>query len=1472
MKKRKISALLICLILALNACTGSGSSSATVSSTGATSAETETVAQIPEQNKKPELVIMGEEAQDYSRAVQAKKTEQTNVRSGALYAAKDGPKALAKDFTVMVYIVGSNLESRYGAATNDMKEMIGADLDFTRNNLLVYTGGSKRWTSAISNICNSVINMENGEQLEVTAQTSETADMGAAGTLAEFINYCTAHYPAKHYGLVLWDHGAGPLWGYGSDELFGNDSLLLEELKGAMDQTQFNGDSKLDFVGFDACLMGSVESARLWKDYAQYMVGSEELESGRGWDYSFLNTLNETDDARTIVSAIVEAYGKYYENNKSEFFNPDVTLAAMDLSKTDQLIESANTLFAAMKSGIEQGNYPEINQARAKTKAFGLGAASGKEDAYDLLDLKNLAENVTELYPEESRGILEAIDEMVVRSTSNVSGANGVSIYLPGDNPDLYGVSGELYSEETSLSPEYSAFVTAYMDSWIAGSNTDWTLPEIMREGDELTLQLTDEQVRNASQAFYTVLQRNSFGDYAITTANIAIEPDENNVLHIPADPMLLNVATDMEEAPAPLTCLQSQSNNGESVYRTLSCYLTSGHEFMDVDWDKDEEVVITAKNIAGETETSVLDITSASGNAWAGGKASIDVSNYESLINAGSISYNPRRDENGNMKPFFEWKSSGYEMYPLCLDHGFRLEMKPASGFDKDFICQVTIKDINGRVHGSEYIDLELDHDREYEEVSTENGTLYAEVRGEEAVITGYEGEDTEITVPSEIAGKKVTEIGDEALSGLSGCRKITLPEGIRTIGISAFRGSGIESVEIPESVETIKRAAFSRTKLTSVTLPKGLSYIGTIPFADCENLAEISICECNENYKTVDGVLYTKDGKTLIQYPGAKSGEYKVENGTETIAYGSFAGSLIESAVLPESLKSIENMAFFECDGLSSFNLPDSLESVGDSAFGEYMLFRFGEEENPLIESMRVGPNVRHIGKEAFSMMNIAAFEVDENNPYFASSGGFITSKAKDMIIEVPQGLGKIVMIPDGITTLQDYLLKYCEDAADIVIPDSVFRFGKYVFPYELGEKDENGQYQYIYDVKLHCSEGSAAESYAKQFEIAYDDVVDPENLVYETVTEEMAGTDGAEPATLTWHVFKDHAELVACSGNDKGTLTIPSEFRELPVTAIRSEKSLYNNCFYSKVVIPDSVSTIESKFFSDFYMLKELETGAGNKNYKCVDGVLFDAKGETLILYPKQKEDAEYTVPGKTVTIGENAFYLNTLLTKVTLPKSLRTIGKSAFGSCSSLSDVEFAKGLKEIGARAFNNCPLKDVKLPSSVTSIGSSAFTPGEGFGKIELPDKLEKMGYSAFTARYGEPFTQDVILIPANLVITEKFLDNILFERFEVNEKSEKYMAADGLLMSKDGRTLVAVPTLAEGDLVVPDGTLYIEYSALDGCDKVTDIYLPDSILNIGNIGAKDYETGEYRFVVHCNAGTEVQRRLDARGIPWVEK
>lgn len=134
----------------MSACASSGGNTADASNVSDTSAVSgaETAAQIPVKEKL-ELVIMGQESSDYSRAANTRKNDQAGAKTSALYAAKDLPKIADKDFTVMVYIVGSNLESRYGAATNDINEMIRAGLDFTRNNLLIYTGGSKRCPRSI---------------------------------------------------------------------------------------------------------------------------------------------------------------------------------------------------------------------------------------------------------------------------------------------------------------------------------------------------------------------------------------------------------------------------------------------------------------------------------------------------------------------------------------------------------------------------------------------------------------------------------------------------------------------------------------------------------------------------------------------------------------------------------------------------------------------------------------------------------------------------------------------------------------------------------------------------------------------------------------------------------------------------------------------------------------------------------------------------------------------------------------------------------------------------------------------------------------------------------------------------------------------------------------------------------------------------------------------------------------------------
>ena len=1515
---KKFLAVCLSMVIFCTACSAAGGTSAGsgTDSTGGNTAESsaEIAAEKTEENgeaedaksagpneekgdEKPDLVLMSEGSNDYSRAAENKRFADLDPQTSELHALSGTTKVMEKDYTVMVYIVGSNLESRYGAASNDLDEMVASNLDYSKNNLIVYTGGSKRWNVKVPNNCNSVLNMEHGKDIQITAQTRETADMGTPETLSEFINYCTANYPAKHYGLVLWNHGAGPLWGYGSDELFGNDSLLLDELRNAMDKTQFGQDRKLDWVGFDACLMGTLENAALWENYADYLVGSEELEPGRGWNYRFLSTLNETSDARKIVTSIVDAYGSYYEENKSEFFNPDATLAAMDLSKTKDVVASADRLFTAMQDGIENGDYAQLNQARSKAKAFGISVTGSRDGAYDLLDLGSFSENVSEFYPEESKAVQDALDQMIVNSTANVSGAGGVSIYLPGDNQELYGVASELYSEEEMLSESYQEFVASYTDAWFAGSNTDWKLAELKENGDELTLELTPDQAKNASAFTYTVLQRNSMGDYAIATGRISIEPDQNNVLHIPADPMLLSAVTDMEEPAAPLTCVQMEHQGTESTYMTVGSYLTSGHEFKDIDVNTDESISVTAKNTDGETETTILDITSAEGSALAGGKESVDVSYFESFINAGSISLSPVRDEDGNLLPFNEWKSTGYEMYPMCLDRSFKLIMKHASEFEHDFICQVVIKDVNGNEHASEYKELSTRQEKETIEIPVDQGTLYAEISGDEASIVSYDGEDTEIRIPDSADGHPVTkigagafyrnktivsvtlpdsvrEIGDEAFSGLQQLEKAVLPEGLKKIGLSAFHRTGLTEITIPESVEMIGRGAFMHTNLTSVKLPDGLVSIGSIPFAVCEQLKEISISADNPNYKTVDGVLYSKDGKLLIQYPCAKGEEYAVEEGTEEIGYAAFASSSLKKVTFPETVRKIDNMGFFECFGLEALQLPDSLEEIGDCAFGELYLSAFGVQKVKM-DSVHIGSNVVHIGTQAFDGLDIAAFDVDENNEKFASPGGFITNRSGDLIVTIPYGMGSIVVVPEGVTTLQDYQFFDLDKGTEFVIPDSVFRFGKMVFPgeYDYSEKDENGRDKFVYRTRLHCSDGSAAQKYADLYEIERDDITDPADLYYEEVVEETESSSDQKAVTTLWRVYANRAELMKIVTEDEGAFDVPAVFRDLPVTAIRytGDSDVTGFCSVSKITIPESVEKIEPKMMSDgMYSLREVEVAEENDSYTSQNGVLYTKDMKELVYYPRRMSISEYAVPEGVETIGEYAAYMTGALQKVTLPSSVKTIGDWAFGSCSQLTDVQFGNGLQSIGNRAFYHTPLANVKLPSSVIKIGNSAFTPGPDFGTIELPDKLQTLGYCPFRADYNQTFEQDTITIPKGLQIRQKMTERVILQNYAVDGKNPYHTASDGLLMSKDGTTLVSVPTGRSGEMYVPDGTLYIDYSAFDECTSITDIYLPDSVMSIGSIGAKNYDTGEYYYTIHCHEGSEAAKKLDAKRIPWV--
>ena len=171
------------------------------------------------------------------------------------------------------------------------------------------------------------------------------------------------------------------------------------------------------------------------------------------------------------------------------------------------------------------------------------------------------------------------------------------------------------------------------------------------------------------------------------------------------------------------------------------------------------------------------------------------------------------------------------------------------------------------------------------------------------------------DLDVPNEIYGLPVLAIGDRAFYGCSSLKSIDLPDSVTTIGDCAFSGcDSLNSIDLPYSVTTIGDSAFS----------------------GCSLLTSVEVSEKNENYISVDGVLFTKDRKTFVQYPaGKKDKEYAIPSGVTTIG-GAFSGcSSLESIDLPDSVTTIGIAAFRGCSSLESIVIPDSVTTIGNEAF---------------------------------------------------------------------------------------------------------------------------------------------------------------------------------------------------------------------------------------------------------------------------------------------------------------------------------------------------------------------------------------------------------------------------------------------------------------------------------------------------------------------------------------------------------
>ncbi|MEG0687075.1 MAG: clostripain-related cysteine peptidase [Hungatella sp.] len=366
-------------------------------------------------------------------------------------------------WTVLVYLCGTDLETQGGCASINIAEMAEA-IPSEQVNVVIETGGTADWAiDAISSEELQRWRVVPGD-IELVDSTP-LANMGDGNTLGEFLSWGVKTYPADKYACILWDHGGGSVAGIAADELFGGDTLDLKELAVGFSMAE----QQFELIGFDACLMSTLETAAALSPYGRYMTASQEWEPGSGWDYAkWLSSLAENPSADGLAVGRVIC-DSFYEKCAVNGMESLATLAVTDLSKISALAAAFDAMAAEMKGfTATPEKLQPLTQAIVRAENYGGNNANeGYANMVDLGDLTLCAEGVLSTTGEAVlEGLIAAVPYHVEGSGRQKS--NGLSVYVP-----LLAVEEEMnaYATLAAMSGEYLRFLEGMYD-WEAPPNT----------------------------------------------------------------------------------------------------------------------------------------------------------------------------------------------------------------------------------------------------------------------------------------------------------------------------------------------------------------------------------------------------------------------------------------------------------------------------------------------------------------------------------------------------------------------------------------------------------------------------------------------------------------------------------------------------------------------------------------------------------------------------------------------------------------------------------------------------------------------------------------------------------------------------------------------------------------------------------------------------------------------------------------
>ena len=631
----------------------------------------------------------------------------------------------------------------------------------------------------------------------------------------------------------------------------------------------------------------------------------------------------------------------------------------------------------------------------------------------------------------------------------------------------------------------------------------------------------------------------------------------------------------------------------------------------------------------------------------------------------------------------------------------------------------------------------------------------------------TKYSGD---ITIPATVTYEEnsysVTRIENWAFNECRELTTVTIAENsqLRSIGIAAFQEcSALTAINIPKSVTSIEAQAFNGcNRLASINIPEGVTIIERYVFSDCYNLTKINIpakVTSIEEYAFLGcsslTAITVDERNTVYDSRGECNAIIKTESNTliQGCAY----------TIIPESVTSIEDYAFYGCSKLTTITIPASVTSIGSYTF-------YGCTN---LTSINIPASVTSIKSGAFSSCRgLTAITVDKRNAMYDSRdecNAIIETKSNTLITgcvstTIPASVKSIgsaafencdrlttITIPEGVTSIEDGAFYSCDDLTTIHIPASV------------------------------TSIGSSAFAYCRNLE------------------------------TLTFH---EDSQL----------------------------KSIGEGAFYycsklADITIPEGVTSIGDYAF-DYTAWKNNQ----------IDGVVY--AGNILLGYRgDMPENTTIEVKEGTTSIAGNAFNGYTNLTSITIPASVKSIGYAAFNKCTNLTEINIPENslLDSIGAYAFQNCSnLTAIALPENVTSIGKYAFYECGSLTEINIPARVKDIKDATFAycnslATIAIPENSQLtsigeyafyqcsnltkINIPASVISIEYCVFYYCTSLATVN------IPENSQLKNIEGGAFYNCPSLTT--ITLPEGLTDIRFQAFQKCSSLTEITLPESVTNI---------------------------------------